>query len=326
MSITSELTALADAIRSKSGVSGKLTIPGMTDAVDGIETGGAIKFYECASYNATGNSWAGYEVTQNSDTGVWKKSNELTSGLTVGYLTPIVGEIYSADTAIRVCNMFDGHAIPVIPQDGLVFYAPLQEDYVDIISGKSANRTWGEFITFKGVKCLHLDGAKEDDYDWEHNCWVSWEPRDYGFTDNAVTMVALIAPVNSSSVRAYSLLSNTTHSSTSSRIALFAFDNNPLDWGGKDFVDNKWQSYIVTRNASKSCKAYIDGIFSVSGSSNFNANLASPAQVFVGGDPTDGYYDGNVAGYVAYIAIYNRELSADEVLEVHNALMEGVQQ
>lgn len=36
MSINSEMTALADAIREKSGVSGKLTISGMTAAVNGI--------------------------------------------------------------------------------------------------------------------------------------------------------------------------------------------------------------------------------------------------------------------------------------------------
>ena len=40
MSFNSEMTSLADAIRAKSGVSGKLTIAGMTDAVDGIEIGG----------------------------------------------------------------------------------------------------------------------------------------------------------------------------------------------------------------------------------------------------------------------------------------------
>lgn len=37
MSFNSEMTSLADAIRAKSGVSGKLTITGMTDAVEGIE-------------------------------------------------------------------------------------------------------------------------------------------------------------------------------------------------------------------------------------------------------------------------------------------------
>lgn len=40
MSFTSEMTSLADAIRAKSGISGKLTIAGMTDAVESIELGG----------------------------------------------------------------------------------------------------------------------------------------------------------------------------------------------------------------------------------------------------------------------------------------------
>ena len=317
MSITSELTALADAIRSKSGVSGKLTIPGMTDAVDDIEIGGAIKFYECASYNAADNSWTGYEVTQ-SNTGAWIKADEITSGLTIGYLMPVVGEIYSADTSIRVRKMFDGSLIP-ISQDGLVFYAPLQEDYVDMVSGESANRTYGEFTTFNGVKCLHLDGA-------DGECYVSWAPRTGMLNSDAVSMVALVTPVSSSGWRAYSLLSNTSHSGTGSRVALYAFNNNPMEWGGNNLTSNEWQSYIITRDASKACKAYINGAYSASGSSNFNATVSSPQQMFVGGDPTDGAYDGNVDGYVAFAAVYSRELSADEVLEIHNTLMEGVQQ
>lgn len=44
MSINSEMTALADAIRAKSGVAGKLTIAGMTTAVNVIETGSVIEY------------------------------------------------------------------------------------------------------------------------------------------------------------------------------------------------------------------------------------------------------------------------------------------
>ena len=40
MSINSEMTALADAIRDKSGVTGKLSISGMTTAVSNISVGG----------------------------------------------------------------------------------------------------------------------------------------------------------------------------------------------------------------------------------------------------------------------------------------------
>lgn len=39
MSVYSEMTALADSIRAKSGASGKLSIPGMKSAVDSISSG-----------------------------------------------------------------------------------------------------------------------------------------------------------------------------------------------------------------------------------------------------------------------------------------------
>jgi hypothetical protein len=43
MSVFSEMTALADAIRSKSGVTGKLGIAAMTEAVNGISIGSAVQ-------------------------------------------------------------------------------------------------------------------------------------------------------------------------------------------------------------------------------------------------------------------------------------------
>lgn len=55
MSFNSEMTNLADAIRAKSGVSGKLTITEMTDAVDGIELGGggAFNLAKVTEYSAS---------------------------------------------------------------------------------------------------------------------------------------------------------------------------------------------------------------------------------------------------------------------------------
>ena len=58
MGINSKMTALADAVRSKSGVTGKLSIDGMTAAVNGISTGGGgggfelVKVTEYMPYRA----------------------------------------------------------------------------------------------------------------------------------------------------------------------------------------------------------------------------------------------------------------------------------
>ena len=50
MSVNEKMTALADAVRSKSGATGKLSIPGMTDAVNSITVGGGIDTSDATAY------------------------------------------------------------------------------------------------------------------------------------------------------------------------------------------------------------------------------------------------------------------------------------
>lgn len=49
MSVNETMTALADAVRSKSGATGKLSIAKMTEAVNSIQVGGSADYYKCAA-------------------------------------------------------------------------------------------------------------------------------------------------------------------------------------------------------------------------------------------------------------------------------------
>lgn len=426
MSITSELTALADAIRSKSGISGKLTISGMTDAVAGIEVGGGgMEFYECASYTpdadaytkysftltnatkekangtyirtmwvedndldmddykvsgtwknengwilredagygefnyrieddsgaeqyyfdsfptvrltdynssywvdtdsytpatltfsawqtqempATAESWSGYKLEQNNDTGAWTTTDTLVENMQVLYQKPKVGEIYSADTSILIKKMFDGSVYP-IPSDGLVFYAPLDSDYVDMVSGQSAVVEGGTFTKHNGLDCLYLDGSG----------YVKWRENNQIPVGNsvAISLVALIAPTSQNGWRSYMEVGPEGNVWA----AIAATNGSIHGWGGSYITANgKWQSIVMSKSVDGTAKAYLNG--QRTGSGSYNLTALADSCVFAGSTSLSN----TMIGYIAFAAVYDRELSADEVLEIHNTLMEGVVQ
>lgn len=259
---------------------------------------------------ATTEGWTGYKVTQNAETGAWLTSDVLTTGLTVTHLTPKVGEIYSADTTIRVKKMFDGSVYP-IPSDGLVFYAPLDSDYVDMVSGQSAVVEGGTFTKHNGLDCLYLDGSE----------YVKWaDTLDMLAEDSSASAVILIAPVNIYNWKVYMSVGQ----ESSAGIAVSANHGDIHGWGG-DYTtdDGNWQSIVVSKSMNNTGKAYLNGKFTGGGA--YNAIFPNPSCVCVGAE-MPGNYDNKVQSYIAFAAVYNRELSADEVLEIHNTLMEGVVQ
>ena len=256
-------------------------------------------------------SWSGYKVTQNSVTGAWSKSDKLTENLQVTYLTPKVGEIYSADTSIRVRKMYDGATIP-IPSEGLVFYAPLAADYVDQISGKAAPVTGGTFTTHNGLNCLQLDGS--DYIKWADN-------SDLPTGNEACSMVILAAPTNGSDWRTFMTVGDDSY-----LMDLAAKNGHFQEWGGERITaDGKWQSLIITRADTSAGTAYLNGKLNGSGSTHVDNDLPAPSWVCAGAEPRVSY-GYKVQGYIAFAAVYNRELSAEEAAEIHAVLMEDVEQ
>jgi hypothetical protein len=239
----------------------------------------------------------------------WKRSDQLEENMPVLALTPKVGEIYSEDTSIRVRKMFDGAVYP-IPADGLVFYAPLQGDYVDMVSGKSATVTGGTFTEHNGLSCLELDGSG----------YVKWSDNsDLPVGTSACSLVLIASPINQSSWRYYMGIGqpgNGQHMSIAASGGRFMDRSTYLENG-------IWQTLIITRTSDGSCKDYVDG--KLVGTSNRLDDFPTPSCMCVGAAMWDNFSQ-KANSYVAFAAVYNRELSADEVAEIHNVLMEDVEQ
>ena len=253
----------------------------------------------------------GVETTETSVPAHWEKSDTLTEDLTVEYLTPKVGEIYSADTTIRVRKMYDGATFP-IPSEGLVFYAPLATDYVDQISGKAAAVTGGTFTTHNGLSCLQLDGSE----------YVKWaDNSDLPTGNGACSMVILAAPTNGSDWRTFLTVGDDSY-----LMDLAAKNGHFQEWGGESITaDGKWQSLIITRADTSAGTAYLNGKLNGSGSTHVDNDLPAPGWVCAGAEPRVSY-GYKVQGYIAFAAVYNRELSAEEAAEIHAVLMEDVEQ
>lgn len=240
-----------------------------------------------------------------SKTSYWNKTATLKENMKVYALTPKVGEIYSADTSIRVRRMYDGAAYP-ITSEGLVFYAPLQSDYVDLVSGKAATVAGGTFITHNGVRCLELSG---DYVRWVDNSNVPSGTEDY-------SLLLLVAPTSLSGWNVFFGLGKDGDIQNSIR----AKSGSLQAWGGTSITAETWQTVVLTRS-NGIAKSYLNGVLNgtSSDSSVVNGSISSPADVTAGAE----YHGGDVSpGYYSVAAIYNRELSAEEVLEIHNTLMD----
>lgn len=259
---------------------------------------------------ATTESWSGYKVTQNSETGAWSKTDNLVEDMQVGYLKPKVGEIYSADTSIRVRKMYDGAVYP-ITSDGLVFYAALEENYVDKVSGTTATVTGGTFTTHNGLRCLEMDGLE----------YVQWpDNADLPAGDVPYSFVVMAAPTNNYDWKCYASIGYVG----SDEIAIHAKNGRLEDDLGSTTMnsDGTWYALALTRDTSGGAKTYLNGKFE--GSGNRTNSVPSPAHVCVGAQANS--FSQIFKGYIAFVAIYNRELSADEVAEIHSTLMADVEQ
>lgn len=89
-------------------------------------------------------TWTGYKAVLSSD--VYTFESSVTSGLTYGSaFTPDIGKVY-ADGALVKTDLYTG-----IPQDGLVFYAPLGADSAMTETGQTLTKV-GSGITFQTYK------------------------------------------------------------------------------------------------------------------------------------------------------------------------------
>ena len=235
----------------------------------------------------------------------WIRSDILKENMPVYFQKPKVGEIYSADTSIRVRKMYDGAVYP-ITSDGLVFYAALQQDYVDTVSGTAAVAAGGSFTNHNGISCLELDGSE----------YVKWADNSDLPEGNApYSFVVLVAPTDNYEWKCY--LSMGAYDGE--EICIHAKNGRLEEFAPANIkADGSWQALALTRDETGDAKTYINGKLDGSGSRT-NA-ISTPVSVCVGAQVNN--FTQKFKGYIAFAAIYNRELSAEEVAGIHKTLLD----
>ena len=122
--LTGARDALVTAINGKGGtVATTATLRQCAAAVTALPEGGGggCNFYLCTSVGS--GTWTGRKAVLTA--GVYVFESTETTGLTYSSVTPVVGNIYSADALVTVSYVYGQ-----MPQNGLKFYAPLKTSFV----------------------------------------------------------------------------------------------------------------------------------------------------------------------------------------------------
>lgn len=264
-------------------------------------------FYKCASVDTENNKWGGYKVSIDSETGVWSFAETETPDLPYDKLIPQVGKVYDANCTFMASGFDMGL---LIPSDGLVFYAPLSTDYKDTVNGLEPTQTTGSFTTKEGVACLYLDGTV--------NTRVLWTGGDF-LPRGSMPMSLFCKRYLASNIDTilYGFGSN------SDMYRLIGERRGASVWtprensGGFAYVTGVWGDIAITKDGSGNVVIYKDG---VSVKTITDTNSYPNDKIFIGSMPgLESERSAN--GYFAHFAIYNRVLTADEILDMHNNLM-----
>lgn len=183
-----------------------------------------------------------------------------------------------------------------IPDDGLIFYAPLQEDKSTAETGQALTKNGTiTYQTYKGIQCAHFSSA-----------YISSQLSDY-ITPYPMTFAIWAAP-----------------DTTDSR-ALWSFSNDKplMYWNGSYHVYDPdcnvsaanvgdWHHIAWSINSDRSSTYYFDGVAMGTTTSNNTSTIKSLCIGYRNG------YQPQWVGYLAGFRIYNRALSADEISALAN--------
>lgn len=267
---------------------------------------GASVFYKCASVDSTTKTWTGYEAIVNGDTGVWSFSEEATSGLPYNKIIPQVGKVYDEECTFRVSSYDTGL---LIPSDGLLFYAPLSTDYKDIVNGYDASEKNGTFAKYNGKQMLYADGSNDVLAKWNGQDNTSFLP-----VDNApcsIFSVRLVKNTGYCYIFGFGSLKNNLFCEQRGGYNLMSLTPSENTYYRDE--TQLLRSVCVTRDSAGAISVYFDG--ALKATSTDTASYGN-TDIFVGVRSNS-----NFNGYISDFAIYNRALTTDEVLSMHNNLM-----
>lgn len=246
-------------------------------------------------------TWDGYKAILTD--GVYVFEENLTAGLTYGEaFTPVKGRIFDAKCTIKVESVWTS-----IPQDGLIFYDPLDGGTPDIplIGG---NYTSGSlsYTVIDGIACADITEGqqliKNDISNYPANnitlsCWAR-KKGDGGFQN-------LFGYGIDSSFRACMLRGDKS-------TGFFGVERaSGQIYTNINIMDGKWHHLAATIGSSGDNTLFVDGVAVHSFSDQFNIDGSGSLAV---GGWVNGGFSGN--SYLAGCRLYNRVLTGKEISEL----------
>ena len=281
-----------------------LIVPGTAASGGGSSGGGGGTFYKCASVDTASLTWTGYKAVLSE--GVYIFEDIATAGLTYGTAyTPIVGSIYNHNATVMVSKLWSGP--PVIPTDGLVFYAPLSERSTTADTGQSLAYDGDiTFSTYKGIAAAHFDYA----------CITTGTIASSGLDDGFTLSL---------------FFSNDNFRNNSVMAHMGEWDGSGGDWWGvqsdngnarifyQDHIasgsqtqleNNKWYHIVYQQNGGMA-KAWINNVQDLSQGIYYDATSCSGKPLYIANIMGDTSWS-PFFGYIAEVRLYNRALSEEE--------------
>ena len=250
-------------------------------------------------------TWDGYKAVLTD--GVYVFEENLTAGLTYGEaFTPKVGGIYNREVNVKVASLL----LP-IPQDGLVFYAPLSAAADTAETGQAlavnGNVTYS---TVDGIPCASFSGSylsgngggslPQTDSDRTFSCWAK-------ASSNDTAPYGLFAYGNAAENQCIQWLIS------GKKIQASGGYNSSNEGYSNEIADiSKWHHYTVKHSNGVSY-FYVDGV--ASGSFAYTRNTSSDS--FSIGIALD-HSTGSASKNIAAVRLYDRALTDKEISDLAN--------
>lgn len=270
------------------------------------EIGGSGEYYKCASVDTSAKTWTGYKAVLND--GVYTFESNVTTGLAYTSMTPVVGNIYSADALVTVSSLYEGAVL-----DGLVFYAPLD--------GLSQTAETGQSLTFTNISyeydselgknvCKFLSKSKILSSEDENFAVGKTGTISLNFKASSTSGGQCLACVGNTEAYAVNLYLRENG---------VAVGNIGRQVIRGEFAANTWHS-LISAFSENSIKLYLDGNLLFSGSSFENGSGYSNSINVTGTFISIGYVvnsfeisEEHYTGLISSVRLYNRELNESEI-------------
>ncbi|MGN0332387.1 MAG: LamG domain-containing protein [Lachnospiraceae bacterium] len=272
----------------------------------GGTSGTSAEYYKCASVYTSAKTWSGYKAVLNN--GVYTFESTVTSGLTYTSVTPVVGNIYSADALVQIAYMAGN-----IPESGLVFYAPLKESKTTAETGQTLNVTGSiSYQSIYGIPCAYFNGES----------YLSGDDSAFPTGSEPFTVSCFVFVTTKTSSMYPSIFHwGLNQVGKAFEIHIYSQDDNIfgeiLSYNGVSSGYENKLFHVTVTSTGNSLKIYYNGVLKNSMDivpSDYN--IVNSIFYIGTGNNRGTFYPFN--GYVSSVRVYNRVLSESEISALAN--------